>query len=72
MPNILRFRDLISRGIVRHKATLERWIEAGNFPPPFYLTPGGPRCWTDEVVADWLASRQQVSFCSTPHKAEQT
>ena len=51
-----RFADLVSRGIVSNNVTLSRWLKAGNFPRPLYLT-SRCRVWRVEDVRSWLETR---------------
>lgn len=42
------------------KSTLVRWVQAGRFPRPIYLTADTPR-WAQDDVSDWLAKREAAS-----------
>ena len=53
---LLRVRDLKDRGIIYNWTTLHRWIANGQFPPGRYLGPN-TRVWTEDEIAEWLASR---------------
>jgi hypothetical protein len=73
VSNILRFGDLVARGIVRNKTSLKRWVEAGQCPAGFRLTPGGTRAWTDTMIDEWLATRQPAGEFVRPYnKTEQS
>jgi hypothetical protein len=56
MTVLLRFSDLRARNIVRTWPSLRRLIETANFPPGRMIGPNS-RAWTQQEVADWLASR---------------
>jgi hypothetical protein len=55
-PIMLRFNDLKARGVVNNWVTLLSWIEKQGFPPGRLLGPN-TRAWTDQEVAEWIASR---------------
>lgn len=42
------------------KSTLVRWVQAGRFPRPIYLSADTPR-WAQDDVSDWLAKREAAS-----------
>lgn len=56
MVTWLRFRDLKARRIVNNWVTLRNRIERDGFPPGRMLGPND-RAWTDQEIADYLASR---------------
>lgn len=35
---------------------LRNWVKRNGFPKPFYANPNTP-IWTDDVVAEWFATR---------------
>ncbi len=53
---LLRYVDLVARGIVHSRMTLKRLIDAQGFPPGRLLTPNA-RAWTEEEVDAWIANR---------------
>jgi predicted DNA-binding transcriptional regulator AlpA len=53
---LLRYRDLVARGIVRNRMTLKRRIEKDNFPVG-RMTGPNERTWTEEEVDAWIGSR---------------
>ena len=55
---LLRFSDLEQRKIVPNRTTRKRWEETEGFPPGRLLGPA-TRVWTEEEIAEWLASRPQ-------------
>jgi prophage regulatory protein len=56
MSRLLRYDDLVERGIVRNRPTLYRWIAEERFPPGMLLGEN-TRAWRESDVEDWLASR---------------
>lgn len=57
MKQLLRFKDLKARGIVRCWPTLKKWIEREGFPPGIKLA-ASTRAWTEDEIEAWLASRR--------------
>jgi predicted DNA-binding transcriptional regulator AlpA len=53
---VLRFPDLVARGLFNSRMTLKRAIDSSNFPAGFLLTPNS-RAWNEADVEAWLASR---------------
>lgn len=56
MTVLLRYRDLVARGIVRNRMTLRRRIREDGFPPG-RMTGPNERTWTDEEIDTWIKSR---------------
>jgi predicted DNA-binding transcriptional regulator AlpA len=56
MTVLLRFRDLVARGIVRNRMTLRRRIRKDGFPPG-RMTGPNERTWTQTEVDTWIESR---------------
>ncbi len=54
---LLRYHDLVVRGIVNNRMTLSRWIDGQGFPPGFMLGPNS-RAWPEDEVEAWLAARK--------------
>ena len=54
---LLRYHDLVDRGIVNNRMTLSRWIDGQGFPPGFMLGPNS-RAWPEDEVEAWLAARK--------------
>mgnify|MGYP001429119259 FL=1 len=54
---LLRYHDLVARGIVNNRMTLSRWIDGQGFPPGFMLGPNS-RAWPEDEVEAWLAARK--------------
>jgi predicted DNA-binding transcriptional regulator AlpA len=55
----LQYKDLESLGILNSRATLSRWLKAGNFPKPIYPEPSSPRWLIEELLA-WEKSLMKV------------
>jgi predicted DNA-binding transcriptional regulator AlpA len=53
---MLRFPDLIARGLFNSRMTLKRAIDTQGFPPGILITPNA-RAWEEAEVDAWLASR---------------
>jgi hypothetical protein len=55
----LRFRDLVTLGIVKNRATLRNRIRNNNFPPG-ELTGPNERTWGEDVIQDYIDSCPQA------------
>ncbi len=53
---LLRYPDLVGKGIVRSRMTLKRLIDAHGFPPGKLISPNS-RVWQEDEIAAWLESR---------------
>jgi predicted DNA-binding transcriptional regulator AlpA len=53
---LLRYPDLVARGVVASRMTLKRLIDVQGFPPGRLITPNS-RAWTEDEVDEWIASR---------------
>ena len=53
---LLRFPDLIARGLFNSRMTLKRAIDTQGFPPGVLITPNA-RVWSEDEVNAWVASR---------------
>ena len=53
---LLRFPDLIARGLFNSRMTLKRAIDTQGFPPGVLITPNA-RAWGEDEVNAWVASR---------------
>jgi predicted DNA-binding transcriptional regulator AlpA len=53
---LLRFPDLVDRGIVNSRMTLKRLIDNQNFPAGILITPNS-RAWDEAAVDEWIAAR---------------
>jgi predicted DNA-binding transcriptional regulator AlpA len=67
---LLRYPDLVARGIVNSRMTLKRLIDAQGFPPGRLITPNA-RAWTEDEVDDWVASRPVARKTATRTTAAQ-
>ena len=55
VTKLLRYSDLVERGIFNNRATLYRWIKEGRFPPGRKLGPN-TRTWTEDEVEAVIAA----------------
>ena len=53
---LLRFPDLIARGLFNSRMTLKRAIDTQDFPPGVLITPNA-RAWDEDAINAWIASR---------------
>jgi predicted DNA-binding transcriptional regulator AlpA len=53
---MIRFPDLVARGIFTSRMTLKRAIDTQGFPAGVLLTPNC-RAWPEDDVNAWLANR---------------
>lgn len=53
---LLRFPDLIARGLFNSRMTLKRAIDTQGFPPGVLITPNA-RAWDEDEVNAWVTSR---------------
>ena len=58
-PQLWRYADLVSAGIVRNRTTLYRWIQQQGFPSGILIGPN-TRVWPREDVLAWLTDRRQA------------
>jgi predicted DNA-binding transcriptional regulator AlpA len=56
MTVLLRYRNLVARGVVRNRMTLKRRIKLDGFPPG-RMTGPNERTWTEDEVDAWVNSR---------------
>jgi prophage regulatory protein len=40
--------------------TIDRWVRAGTFPRPLFITDGSPAQWRLSVVEKWLDARART------------
>ena len=60
VDQLLRYPDLVQRGIVNNRTTLNRWIRAGRFPAPLHLGPN-TLAWREAEVEEFLNSCEKGS-----------
>jgi predicted DNA-binding transcriptional regulator AlpA len=60
IPTFIKFRDLKARGIATSWTTLNNWIAHDGFPPGRLFGPT-IRVWSEDEVAEWLASRSTTA-----------
>lgn len=56
VDKLLSFDDLVERGILKHRSTLQRWVAESGFPAGVLLGPNSRR-WSEADVNAWLAAR---------------
>ena len=69
---LIRYNDLVARGIVASRMTLWRLINEHGFPEGKLITPNA-RAWDKSEVDAWIAARPSARKASTrkgnPHPA---
>jgi predicted DNA-binding transcriptional regulator AlpA len=65
MGKRLRYADLVARGIVSNRTTLQNWQKKHDFPPGQLIGPNS-RSWDEAEVEAWLASRPTAPKKGTP------
>jgi predicted DNA-binding transcriptional regulator AlpA len=53
---LIRYEDLVAKGVVNSRMTLKRIIDIHGFPPGVLVTPNA-RAWNEEEVDAWIAAR---------------
>jgi len=53
---LIRFNDLVAKGVVNSRMTLKRLIDNQGFPPGVLITPNS-RAWNEAEVDAWIAAR---------------
>jgi predicted DNA-binding transcriptional regulator AlpA len=61
---LIRYNDLVARGVVASRMTLWRLICEYNFPEGKLITPNA-RAWDEAEVDAWIASRPTARKPST-------
>jgi predicted DNA-binding transcriptional regulator AlpA len=61
---LIRYNDLVARGVVASRMTLWRLIRECNFPEGKLITPNA-RAWDEAEVDAWIASRPTARKPST-------
>jgi predicted DNA-binding transcriptional regulator AlpA len=53
---LIRYDELVAKGVVNSRMTLKRLIDSQNFPRGVLITPNS-RAWREDEVETWIASR---------------
>jgi predicted DNA-binding transcriptional regulator AlpA len=61
---LIRYIDLVRKGVVHSRPTLKRLIDTQGFPPGFLVTPNA-RTWDEDEVDAWIAARPVARKAST-------
>jgi predicted DNA-binding transcriptional regulator AlpA len=56
---LIRFPDLIAKGVVTSRMTLKRLIDLQGFPQGRLITPNA-RAWVESEVDEWIENRPQA------------
>lgn len=68
---LLRYPDLVARGVVRSRMTLKRIIDFHGFPQGRLITPNC-RVWTEEEIEAYEAARPVARKPEQTRKITQT
>ena len=66
---LIRYVDLVAKGIVNSRMTLKRLIDNQGFPPGILVTPNS-RAWVEDDVDAWVVSRPSARKPSTRKSVE--
>ncbi len=58
MSKLLRFNDLVERGVVNNRPTLYRWIKDRKFPKGIKIGEN-TRAWPEDEVDAWIETQRQ-------------
>jgi predicted DNA-binding transcriptional regulator AlpA len=61
---LIRYHDLVAKGVVNSRMTLKRLIDLQDFPPGRLVTPNA-RAWDEADVDEWISSRPVARKAST-------
>ena len=61
---LIRYNDLVEKGVVNSRMTLKRLIDTQDFPPGVLITPNA-RAWEEAKVDAWIAARPAARKAST-------
>jgi predicted DNA-binding transcriptional regulator AlpA len=61
---LIRYTDLVAKGVVNSRMTLKRLIDNQDFPPGILVTPNS-RAWDESEVDTWIAARPAARKSST-------
>lgn len=67
---MLRFPDLVARGLFNSRMTLKRAIDSQGFPPGVLITPNS-RAWDEAEIDVWIASRPTARKTAAVRETEQ-
>jgi predicted DNA-binding transcriptional regulator AlpA len=62
---LIRYPDLVEKGVVNSRMTLKRLIDLHEFPPGRLVTPNS-RAWTEEEVDEWVEGRPVARKSAAP------
>jgi predicted DNA-binding transcriptional regulator AlpA len=65
---LIRYPDLVAKGVVNSRMTLKRLIDTQDFPPGVLITPNA-RAWDETAVDEWISSRPAARKRSTRNSA---
>jgi predicted DNA-binding transcriptional regulator AlpA len=71
MKRMIRYNDLVEKGVVSSRMTLKRLIDTQDFPPGVLITPNA-RAWDEDLVDAWIANRPAARKPSTRKPTEST
>jgi predicted DNA-binding transcriptional regulator AlpA len=60
----IRYPDLVAKGIVNSRMTLQRLIDFQDFPAGILITPNA-RAWDEAEIDRWIANRPTARKPST-------
>ena len=61
---LIRYNDLVAKGVVNSRMTLKRLIDTQGFPPGVLITPNA-RAWDESEVDAWIVGRPAARRAST-------
>ena len=67
---LIRYPELVTKGIVNSRMTLKRLIDFQGFPPGVLITPNA-RAWDEDEVDVWVANRPAARKPSTRQTSAQ-
>jgi len=65
---LMRYTDLVEKGVVNSRMTLKRLIDTQDFPPGVLITPNA-RAWDEDLADAWIAARPAARKTSTQKAA---
>lgn len=66
---LIRYPDLVAKGVVNSRMTLKRLIDNQGFPPGVLITPNS-RAWDEEEVDAWIKARPSARKADTRSAAQ--